>query len=369
MNEDRKNLEEGQKREHYEDEIELIDILRVIWKWKYFIIAGTIVFGLIAAIISFKMDKIYSIDMTLMPGILSIGESGDTTYLDSPQNIKVLIDSGAFNNDILNYLNNTKKGSGPRKLNFKVTIPKNSNTVYVKYETANAKQGMVILNHLSKLLSEAYSERIQYFKNEYDIKWNLIKHNVDYLNAIIQSCKRNVVNIEKRNNELITEIELIKKNTTNLNKERNILLSKNPQKNNGHQNLFYRYLIQQNIELSNNYKNKINDNNLEKEDQLQQIQKYASEIAQRVDEMQKIQLEKERIQNIQIVDSATKNPYPVRPKTKLNITFALVAGLFFMVFLAFFLEYLSKYREKVGRLASLLCYLSVNSTPSKSEKM
>ena len=37
-----------------EDEIELIDLLRVIWKWKYLIIGGTFVFGIVAAIISLK---------------------------------------------------------------------------------------------------------------------------------------------------------------------------------------------------------------------------------------------------------------------------------------------------------------------------
>ena len=344
MNEEQQARTETHKIEHYEDEIELIDILRVIWRWKYFIIAGTIIFGLSAAIMSFKTDKIYSIEMKLMPGILRIGNGGENIYLDSLQNIKDLIVSGVFKNDILNYFNKTKEDKGPRKLNFKVTIPQDSNILYVNYETADVKQGMVILNRLSELLSQAYSKRIQYFKNEYDIKLNLKKHNVDYLNAIIQSCKRNVINIEKRNNELKTEIELIKINTTNLNTEKNILLSKNPHKNNGHQNLFYTYLIQQYIELSNNYKNKINDNNLEKEDQLQRIQKYKSEIEQSVDEIQKIQLEKEKIQNIQVIDSAAKNPYPVRPKTKLNIAFALVAGLFLMTFLSFLGEYIRKYK-------------------------
>ena len=91
MNEIHQPRTETHKIEHYEDEIELIDILRVIWRWKYFIITGTIVFGLSAAIISFQMDKIYSIDMALMPGILSIREEGNNIYLDSPENIKALI--------------------------------------------------------------------------------------------------------------------------------------------------------------------------------------------------------------------------------------------------------------------------------------
>ena len=104
MNENHQTQTESHRIEHYQDEIELIDYLRVIWKWEYFIIADTVAFGLIAAIISFNMPKIYSIDMVLRPGILSINERGKNVYIDSPQNIKALIDSETFTNDILNYL-------------------------------------------------------------------------------------------------------------------------------------------------------------------------------------------------------------------------------------------------------------------------
>ena len=93
MNDSHQIQTDTHKVEHYEDEIELIDILRVIWKWKFLILSGTVLCGLIAAIISFNMSKIYSIDMVLRPGILSIGEHGQNVYIDSPANIKALIDS------------------------------------------------------------------------------------------------------------------------------------------------------------------------------------------------------------------------------------------------------------------------------------
>ncbi len=60
-----------------EDEIELIDLLRVIWKWKYLIIGGTFAFALVAVIISLNMTKIYSVDTILEPGILNIINDGD----------------------------------------------------------------------------------------------------------------------------------------------------------------------------------------------------------------------------------------------------------------------------------------------------
>ena len=57
MNNGHLTQKESNKIEHYEDEIELIDYLLVIWKWKYLIIIGTLVFGFSAAIISFDTRK------------------------------------------------------------------------------------------------------------------------------------------------------------------------------------------------------------------------------------------------------------------------------------------------------------------------
>ena len=53
MNENHQTDLVERKRDPYEDEIELMDYLLVLWKWKYIILAGTFVFALVAAIISF----------------------------------------------------------------------------------------------------------------------------------------------------------------------------------------------------------------------------------------------------------------------------------------------------------------------------
>ena len=60
-----------------EDEIELIDLLRVVWKWKYLIIGGTLVCAIAAMVISLVMPKIYRIETIIRPGILSFGEDGE----------------------------------------------------------------------------------------------------------------------------------------------------------------------------------------------------------------------------------------------------------------------------------------------------
>ena len=103
------------------------------------------------------------------------------------------------------------------------------------------------------------------------MKWSLIKHEIENIKASIQSYKRNMANIEKRIGELISEIKLIKNNTANLVAEKNKLSSKIPKENDGLQVLFYTYLIQENLKLSNNYRNEINDYKFKKEEQLQNI--------------------------------------------------------------------------------------------------
>jgi len=338
--------ENHRKIEHYEDEIELIDILRVIWKWKYLIIAGTVAFGLIATIISFNMTKIYSIDMVLRPGILSFGEQGKNIYIDSPDNIKALIDSGTFNNDILNYLNEIKMGNIPKKLKIKITIPKNSDTIKVEYETDDIKQGMAIQNRLSKLILDIYSTKVKYFKNECDMKLNSLKSEVESIKKTIPSYKRNVKNIEKRIDELTSESESIKNNTTNLIKERNKLLSNSPKENNVLSALLYSNTIQQNLELSNNYQNEINEYKLKKEEELQEIEKTENEIEKKLSEIINLQFKKDNIQNIQFLQPATSSQYPIKPKKMLIIALAEVSGLLLMLFLAFFLEFVSRYKQR-----------------------
>ena len=65
-----------QRMDQLDDEIKLMDCLRVIWKWKKLIILGTIAIVIVAGVISFLMPKVYSIQMVLEPGILKVSEDG-----------------------------------------------------------------------------------------------------------------------------------------------------------------------------------------------------------------------------------------------------------------------------------------------------
>jgi len=69
---------------------------------------------------------------------------------------------------------------------------------------------------------------------------------------------------------------------------------------------------------------------------LESQRKYTSE------EIKILEFKKENVQNIQILKPPMGGPDPIKPKKKLIVILATFIGIFMMVFLSFFLEYISK---------------------------
>ena len=115
---------------------------------------------------------------------MNLGAKGENIYTDTVINIKALIESETFNDDILEYLNSVGEGNIPKTLKFKVNIPNRSDTIKIRYETADRDQGVTVLNRLSQLMQEMYSPQVQYFKNEYHVQINSTLNKIDHLKAI-----------------------------------------------------------------------------------------------------------------------------------------------------------------------------------------
>ena len=128
-----------------EDTIELIDYLRVVWKWKWFIIILTIACAIAAGIISFSLPKIYEVSMLIEPAVIDIDKNSKPIFLDSPSNIKSKIDSQAYNGKIYTRLN-----ADPKKLelNFKTVQPINSNILRISLEMEDINKGIQSLSIL-----------------------------------------------------------------------------------------------------------------------------------------------------------------------------------------------------------------------------
>ena len=162
---------ETQRIDPYEDEIELMDYLKVLWKWKYLILVGTLLCAVGAAVISLNMTKVYSITTVLSPGVAKVEANGQNTYISSLQNIKTLVETGALESSVLTRVKVPNKEDLPESLNFKVTTPKGStNTLEISYETPDVDLGVQVLNGLNESLLGKFDELVRYFKEGYNIQ-------------------------------------------------------------------------------------------------------------------------------------------------------------------------------------------------------
>ena len=345
MNEDQKPQKEILKIEHFEDEIELIDILRVIWKWKYIILIGTTVSGLIAAIISFNMPKIYRIDMILQPGIVNIDDNGNKVYIDSIENIKTIIQTDDLKNEVIKYLQKNEKKNLSKSLKFKVSLPKQAEIIKISYESPNVEFGINVMKTVYQALWEKYNGLVKYYQDNYDMEIQNVQAELDIQQAEEVFHEQRFKRIQLRIKELENLVIDVDNNNKLLARKRNEIVQK---KENG-ENLsivLYDNIIHQNQSIANQYRNEINEYlyRIEEMEIKSKERKYQKQ--ELLTKIRMLENNKRSVQNIKILQSPTATAYPIKPNTKLNILLTLVAGLFFMLFLSFFMELLSKHRKK-----------------------
>jgi len=325
--------------------IELIDFLQIIWRWKYLILVGTLVFALAAGVISSNKPKVYRINMVLKPGVVKIDSYGGRIYVDSADNMKALLEAGTFNNEIRVYLKTLKDKNRPDQLQFRVTALKRSNIIKISYETQYVDTGIQILNHIPKLLQEKYVEEIRHFEKEYNDKiQKRIEELADTENrkSITES---NIIVFGNRSKELTLAIKNIESNNQRLIEEKE-RYNKNSNENSVNIYLLYSSEIQKNLQLMNEYKSQFAELLSRKEEAKLRLKRIEERIRFLLMEIVDLNKEKSNIEYIEVLQPPTSTVRPVKPKTKVATMLAVVVGLFTMVFLAFFLEYVFKYKSK-----------------------
>ena len=294
-----------------DDTIELIDLLRVVWKWKWFIIAFSVLCAIGAGIISFSMAKVYEVSMILEPGVIDIDPNGKPIYLDSPSNIESKIDSHAYNTRILDKLQADPKELG---LGLKTTLPKDANTLKISLDTDDTNKSIEALSILFHELVKEYKHYIDSRKSELDQKIAMNKSQLDVSTGEKQYLEK--------------EIAIVKANTDTIVEERNMLLKTGGSNPDKLSLLVYTNIIQQNMAHSNALNRQLGG-------LMAKIETIKSKI-------ETLKIKKDAIENIRFIQKPQSSIYPVKPKKKLNTALAGIVGLFISIFLAFFIEYLQK---------------------------
>jgi len=320
-----------------------MDCLKVIWKWKKLIIFGTIVIVIAAGVISFLMPKVYRIQMILEPGIIKVSEDGQNIYAESQENIKALIETGAFDRDILNSLKDTNKNHIPKFLHYKVSVPIGSNAITISYQAPDIKLGVDILTKLSELLQNRHSQLGIRYKNELMIEIQAKKTEVSNLVAEKEASKQMIKNMDKRISGLVSEISDMKKNTESLIKERNQCVLKGNNKQDILSIILYTNILQQDLTFTSILNNDLEQLVLKRDEEKVYVENLKYKIARLEQEIKYLDYRKTHIQNIQTIQPPTSSPVPIKPKKNLIVVLGTVFGLSLMLFLAFFLEYIQRH--------------------------
>ena len=333
-----------ENRSCYEDEISLVDLLRVIWKWKWVIIGGTLICAIAAAVISFQMPKIYEIATSVEPGIIGVDINGKFIYLDNSGNIGSKINEGIYDRQIIERLNLV---SLKRPLKFKATVLKKNNFIKIRsqWKEENVDLGLKASEELFKVLADEYQEFVDHKKSNY-ANWIAIKQNeiarIKTRKKLKQATRKNIIEKKK---ELIKILNMITKNIEKIFHERD-LIQKNKSTADKMTLLLYSTIAHQNMLYFNQLNNQLSDLNYKEEEKKENIAGFARDISDIKTQLNDLKQEQGFISNLKIVQAPEVSPYPVKPKKMLIVLLSGILSFFVFLFLAFFLEYIKNVSKK-----------------------
>jgi len=299
-----KDLEEKMEEE---DTIELIDYLKVVWKYRYLIVIGVVFCTVVAAAWSFTLPKVYRASTILevdtqtrkiFPSVIVANiqaglEVDIQTRENLPSAIAANIKAGMFDSQVREKIAETSKSSTIPHLSFKVSNPKNSNMIRITCETADIKMGKTILEFLNRVIIRGYQKEVDEVKDLILLKEEVMKNSKTRIDAISNHIKFIDNAIAQREKD---------KKSMGIDDVSGLILLRSSLRDS---------LFEQEGLL------------LDTEESLAGLRSFY-----------------EKGGPVKIIQKATSPSTPVKPKMRLNILLAGIVGLFLSVFLAFFIEYI-----------------------------
>jgi len=327
-----------EKYSYQEDEINLIDYLRVIWKWKWLIIGGTLICAVVAGVISPEMPKTYEVTMAIEPGIVDVGIRSD-----SPANISSKIGEEVYNARIVKLF-----GKDPLKTvcRFKSRVTSNMIKVSSNWMEKDVDFGVKASMQLLTLLDDDYKEIIEQKKSSYDGKILMKQNHSSNIGKRLKLQQVNLETIKKRKEVLMQAIKEVRHNTEKFIHQREIIL-KNKGAGNDTAIAIYSTAIERDMIHINLLENKLYDLDIAKNDVAANIEDLIRNIVNIEVEIDLLKMEKGAIKTIKVIQNPEVSSIPVKSKKKQAVLLATVVGFFFFIFLAFFIEYIRKASKSI----------------------
>lgn len=295
-----------------EEEIELIDIFRILWKRRKLILVGTLLLTIGAAGISLLLPKVYEVSTLLEPGIRPIADANGQIISEmpvvTPDALRENILGGAYDARIQKKLNIAPKDY-PK---IKVVTPKNTLLVKISIESSKPEQALAILNELVSLAGSDIQEKLESEKSKIG---NEIKLTQIYDQSLVEKIKL----VEKQTTAVTAKMQDLEKN-----RERSMA----SRTTDAMSVLLYSNEIQNQQIYLNGLQEKLK--NLETEAQGSSV---------RIDNLR---LKLSLIKSTSLTKPPSIPDKPVKPKKALIVALAFCLGLMGTMLLAFLLEYFER---------------------------
>ncbi len=358
-----------------EDEIDLRELFKLLWRRRFFILVFTLVCTILAAVYSFSKTPIYEVKSLIQIGYVNGKNLEDSSLLGEKLSI-------IFNVD--NQNNTIKQNSA---IVSKITaLKKFENLLEIKTQAFSNELAIRKNKEVLEFIQTEYRRRIEEYIFNINIQIENLKRSLEKVNKVD---KENVVNeIKKIEKQVLTrlneEIKFLKEvdlrvieNKLAFNKKKIFEYEKNlkklsSQKNsNDTQNLIIATQVLSNQNLILNLQNKIEEldkqkanildlrlKDLEnkkeniKNEQLKKLifkrdvllKEKSDSLKEQIKQLE-IKLTSDYVKNSDIVGGYIINENPIKPKKSLIIVVSFVTGFILSIFIVFFLEFFKGLKE------------------------
>jgi len=372
------------------DEIDLMDYIAVLWRRKWLVIIPTFLLVVAAGILSFLLPEKWEVSAIIQPAKFLVQTEGgrfEEVLVASPVQIAGQINEESFNQLIASELNiNINRFPKVNAENLR-----NTNLVKVALKTPNVREGQEVLKSLFTHLKRGLDRKIDVEIQSLDTQKKEIENKIKERNIAIQDkgneietmrneikkkeegieTAQNKISIsEERVKNIITEMKKVKSRIDEISEQQKKALAQAREKGEGEaiSLLLYSNEVQQNLRYYNLLDEQLSDEKIIQEDlkytikrneldisnmktEIKKFENDISKIKNEIDTLKNqitlLEDEKNRIDYARLVKDPTPSLYPVAPRKKLIVTIAGVLGLMGFTFLAFFIDYIERNRDKL----------------------
>ncbi len=320
-----------QNRDYEEMEVDLSQYIKVVLKRKKTFLAVfflSLAIGIIYALFSLK---IYTISMMIQPPVIGPSLTGANDY-ESAENLKGLIMSGAFDDELKRKLNLNFD------IKFKVAIPNKTNILQVSIDLQDKKKelGIDLLQSLNRLISEKFAKGIEAkitdILNQIKLNEHLIINAKEKAKSLEEQIKETSLREEKLSKELKTATLI----TAQIWEKRDLYLKESAPSGNSSA-LFFASYLQNSSNYLNHLNNQFSDLAIRKTNLSLELKNIESQITNFQIEVDKLNINKNFISNLKIITQPKISSGPISPNRWKTLVISIALGLFLGT-LAIFLQ-------------------------------